>query len=325
MRTKLIAIAFVAACLPGFSQTIKGTVKLRGTRLTYPLVRTWIREFKKQYPDIDVTISPQAPKDSIDFNIASYAVGEKELQENREAVVVTRYVQLLVVNSKRPDLAQLQAHGVTEEVLRNLFFTPQEPAFANFSKSETPLALYVRDRPVCAVKAFATHFGTDPAVINGVGIKGDDEELADAVRQDVNGICFNNLGFIYDVQTRKVSDNLAVVPQDLNDNGIIDNDENIYGNLDSVIAFIEKTNHPKFVNERVNFLFNKSNENVCAGLFLNWILTEGQSFNNRLGFIDQDRSFLIAQQEIARKTFVSVSHPGNNSLKKSVGSSRAGN
>ncbi len=280
-----------------------GIVKLRGTRLTYPLVKKWISEFNKKYPAIKVAIAQDAPADSIDFSIASYALTPQDVKENQEGIVVTRYVQLPIVNSNRPDLAALQARGLTEKNLSDLFFTTTAPEFIASSKSQAPLALYVRDRPVCAVKAFAGHFGNDPKQLQGIGIKGDDQALADAVRKDVNGISFNNLGFIYDVKTRKVTEGLAVIPLDLNENGKIDKAEKIYSTLDNVIDFIEKTHNPKFVNETVNFIFDKNSKNAAAGIFLNWTLSDGQKFSHEFGFLSVDEKLLTQQKIIAESNF----------------------
>ena len=272
-------------------------IKIRGTRLVYPLMRKWISEFSKEHGDIKVLISPNSPSDSIDLSIASYALTQNDLKGDLQGVAVAKYVQLPIVNINRPDLAQLESKGIGETTLKSIFFGQQPVLLSQGSAS--PLELYVRDRPVCAVKAFAGHFGENPGQINGHGIKGDDEDLAAAVRNDVNGISFNNLGFIYDVKTRKVSKDLAVIPLDLNNNGRVDNDEKIYSTLDNVIEFVERTNHPAFVNERVNLVYHKNNQKDSARLFLKWILANGQKYNHEFGFLLMDEALLSEQKSIA--------------------------
>jgi phosphate transport system substrate-binding protein len=303
-----IAAVFALMSFSGYAQQT-GIVKLRGTRLTYPLVNRWITEFKKDHPNIQVSIAQSARADSIDFTIASYALTPNDLQGNREGVAVTRYAQLLIANSKRPGLAELQAKGVTERDLNKLFFTNDKPTFLTPSQSATPIDLYVRDRPVCAVKAFSKHYGVDPKELKGTGIKGDDQDLATAVRNDVNGISFNNLGFIYDVGSRKITDGLAVIPQDLNNNGKVDDDEQIYETLDHVISVIEKTNNAAFIVERVNFVFNKTSANAAAGIFLNWVLSKGQQFNHALGFLSMSETMVREQKALTNATFKVASAP----------------
>lgn len=299
MKRIITTAIILVQVLTLFGQTENGIVKLRGTRLTYPLVSRWIAEFKKEYPAIKVSIAPTAPADSIDFSIASYELKAEDLKEHQQSVVVSRYVQLPIVNNHRQDLAELQAKGIKNQDLSNLFFSTDVPNLFAASPSTPAIALYVRDRPVCAVKAFASHYGADPKTLNGTGVKGDDQDLATAVKNDVNGISFNNLGFIYDTKTRKVNEGLAIIPLDLNENGKVDKDEQIYSQLDDVIAYVESTRSKAFVNEVVNFVYRKESPNKSAAIFLNWVLTKGQAYNNALGFINLEKEELAAQQKVA--------------------------
>lgn len=297
MKTIILVVALFASLSAMGQNKPAEVIKIRGTRLVYPLMRKWIARFNEEHPEIKVVISPGSPSDSIDFSIASYALTADDLKGDLQGVVVAKYVQLPIVNINRKDLNELQTRGITEEQLKNIFFG-QQPVSLTASSAPSPLELYVRDRPVCAVKAFAGHFGENPSHINGHGIKGDDEELATAVRNDVNGLSFNNLGFIYDVKTRKISKDLAIIPLDLNKNGKVDADEQIYATLDNVIGFVEKTHHTAFINENVNLTYHKDTQKDAAKIFLRWILEKGQVYNHELGFIKMDKDLLSAQQAI---------------------------
>src|SRR5262245_60027893 len=158
MKKCIVSLTLTVTLATGIAQEKDpGVVKLRGTRLTYPLVNKWIQEFNKEYPNIRVTIAQKAPADSIDFSIASYELSPGELKESTQAVMVTRYVQLPVVNSRRPGLAEWQAKGITDKNLGDIFFSANTAPLPT-AQYNTPVDLYVRDRPVCAVKAFASHF-----------------------------------------------------------------------------------------------------------------------------------------------------------------------
>lgn len=302
MKKNIILLALLLASAPGWAQQQDaGVVKLRGTRLTYPLVNKWIAEFNKDYPNIKVSIAPKAPADSIDLTLAAHSIVAEGLDGNKEAVAITRYMQLPVANSKRSDLKALQAKGFTEADFNNLYFTSGTPQL--FAAVNSPITLYTRERPTCATITFARHFGNDPKTVKGVGVKGDDQDLATAVKEDVKGISFNNLGFIYDIKTRKVTEGLAVIPVDLNENGKIDHDEEIYSTLDNVIAFAEKTNHPKLIAENVHVLYKKDSPHTAAGIFLSWILTKGQQYNHDLGFLNLEGDVLTQQLSVVTTTF----------------------
>jgi phosphate transport system substrate-binding protein len=322
MRKITVVIALLVVTSLAWAQRPEtGIVKLRGTRLTYPLVSKWISEFKNEYPNIIVTIAQEAPADSIDLNLAAHSIVEGDLKENQDYVAVTRYVQLPVANSHHPALQTLQAKGFRESDFNNLYFTNSTPSFLTVSNS--PITLYTRERPTCATITFARHFGNDPKEIKGIGVKGDDQDLAKAVKEDINGISFNNLGFIYDLKTRKVVEDLAIIPVDINENGKVDSDEEIYGKLDEVIAYVERTGSKKFVTEYVNVLFNKSTPNAAAGLFLSWTLTKGQKFNHAYGFLSLEEKPLDEQKAIVNKSFkisaVSSCEGLNDALKERKG------
>jgi phosphate transport system substrate-binding protein len=301
MRTSAFLILFVASVLQlnAQSTSISGTVKLRGTRLTYPLINQWIGEFNKEFPAIKVKIAQNAPADSIDLQVAAHSIMDEDLKGNKTYIAISRYVQLPIVNEQNPELRTLQASGFRDEDFNRIYFAKANAP----EKKELAITVYNRERPTCSTITFARHFGNDANNINGTGVKGDDQDLLNAVKNDVNGISFNNLGFIYNVATRKINPGIAIVPLDLNENKKIDADERIYESLDNVISFVERTNNKKFIDEHVNVIFSKGIENKPAGIFLQWILTKGQKFNHSKGFLDLSSQILEEQKVIVNSTF----------------------
>jgi phosphate transport system substrate-binding protein len=117
------------------------------------------------------------------------------------------------------------------------------------------------------------------------------------VKRDSNGISYNNLGFIYDLKSRRIVDSIAVVPIDFNENGRIDDKEQIYGTLDQVLQFAEKTPNPKLLIEHVNVIIRKNEDSNVVG-FLQWILTKGQQFNHAYGFIGLEPSVIQTETRL---------------------------
>ena len=259
------------------------TIRIAGTRLTYPLFQKWIDEYMKENPSIHFILNSKQPADSVDISIVSHILAPKDIKLGKTELVVSRYVQLPVVNSNRPDVAELQAKGFDNAHFKKVYFGDN----VNTSlASDAIFTVYKRKQPACASQSFANHFGSQQNDIKGIGVVGDDKDLLSAVKQDKNGISYNNLGFIYDLRTRKLVDSIAIVPIDFNENGRIDKDENIYGSLDYVIGYAEKTNNPKLLIENVHVLFNKENTKKEVTSFLQWVLTEGQKYNHAYGFLN---------------------------------------
>jgi len=133
--------------------------------------------------------------------------------------------------------------------------------------------------------------------LRGHGVKGDDQDLAKAVKKDINGFSFNNLGFIYDINTRKQVVSIAIIPIDLNENGKIDADEKIYSTLDDVLNYAEKTKNPKLPAENVNAIFRKNSRKDVTD-FLQWILTKGQQYDHEYGFLHLDASIAESERQL---------------------------
>jgi len=273
-------------------------IRITGTRLTYPIIQRWIDEYTKLHPQIKIVVNSKIPASSADILIASHILGPQDVKENQSAIALTRYIQLPIINSQRDDVVALQSAGFTETDFRRIYFSGNSDDI--MIPPEYRFAVYKREKTACASIAFANHFGNQQKDIQGIGITGDDRDLLEAVKKDVTGISYNNLGFIYDIKTRKVVDSIAVIPIDFNENGKIDNDEKIYSTLDDVLQYAERTKNPKLLTENVNAIFHKNPRKDIADFF-QWILTTGQQYNHEYGFINLDAN--IAESE--RKLFAS--------------------
>ena len=252
-KTIFIVIALIGFLTIG-KEAFAQTIRISGTRFTYPLFQKWIDEYMKENPSIHFILNSKQPSDSVDIAIVSHILAPKDIKLGKTELVVSRYLQLPVVNSNRPDIAELQEKGFDNAQFKKVYFGDN----VNTSlASDAIFTAYKRKQPACASQSFANHFNSQQNDIKGIGVVGDDKDLLTAVKQDKNGISYNNLGFIYDINTRKLVDSIAIIPIDFNENGKIDDDEKIYGSLDNVIVYAEKTNSPKLWIENVHVLFNK--------------------------------------------------------------------
>jgi phosphate transport system substrate-binding protein len=130
--------------------------------------------------------------------------------------------------------------------------------------------------------------------LQGLGVFGD-PGVAEAVRQDVLGIGFNNVNYAYDATTKKPMDQLAVLPLDVNENGVIDPEESFYEDRDALTAAIAAGRYPS-PPARDLYLVSKgppAKKEVVA--FLRWILTEGQVFVPEAGYVNLSAESIAAE------------------------------
>jgi phosphate transport system substrate-binding protein len=131
------------------------------------------------------------------------------------------------------------------------------------------------------------YLGKNQEGLLGTGVFGD-PGIAEAVKNDELGIGFNNVIYIYDINSRKKYEGLEVIPIDINNNGTIDKEENIYSNLDTICAAIRAGIYPSPPARDLYFVSKgKPNDKVVI-TFLNWILTEGQKYVGETGYVQLD-------------------------------------
>lgn len=283
MKAKLTGLFLLLGTLASQAQD-NPKVNISGTKFTYPLIEKWITEYKKTYPTADIQLASKAGE-SVTIQIIAYHPELATFGENKQITAVSRFALLPVGNGNAPLTQKSLKKGVKKEELKKYFLEDPEDALEQ-DKDAPRYQVYTRASKVCSSISFASYLGDDAENIVGKGITGDDKNLLEAIKRDPNGITYNNLGYLFDLQTREPLKDFSILPIDLNNNGKLDKDEQIYGNLDQLIGFIEKNPNSKAIpTENVYFITNKNAENPELKRFVNWTQHEGQAFSKEFGFI----------------------------------------
>ncbi|MBK7160930.1 MAG: hypothetical protein IPH77_20895 [Ignavibacteria bacterium] len=119
--------------------------------------------------------------------------------------------------------------------------------------------VFTRSDACGAGEMWAKYMGKKQEDIKGTGVFGD-PGMADAIRKDINSIGYNNIIYIYDINTKKKHEGLEIIPVDINENGVVDADENIYNTIDDIDKAIKEGKYPSppardlyFVSKRETF------------------------------------------------------------------------
>lgn len=308
MKNKIaIAVSLLAAQLMTAQSNNK--IIITGSRFTYPLVEKWIAEYQKSHPEATFKINARGGSnaDSANLIINAHELSPEEIRPGYKVVNISRYSILPVANSKNGLLNEWSQSGIKKKDMAKLFFekwdaVEDEETQKNKKKYKHAhkLALYTRQQQACAPTTFARHYGYEQKDILGKGIVGDDKHLLDAVLRDSNGITYNNLGLIYDLKTRKQRTGLAIIPLDLNANGSLDKEEQIYDNLDDLVAKLENEKPDEIAVGNVNISFpekvDAANKHYVD--FVNWVLTEGQQYLHSYGFLNLPKNDLSKQIDL---------------------------
>jgi len=291
MKKNLTALLLIITVGLHAQTTTSSVIKITGTKFPFVIMQQWIDAYNKIHPEVKFELSKAIPMDSADIVIAAHAFKPGEVKSDQTVIALNRYAQLPIVNAYRPDLKALQQKGFTQHDMQQIFFTAQNKT----DQQSSTFNAYKRDKNVCATRSFYENITGKLQDLNGTTVTGDDRALSAAVVNDINGISYNNLGLVYNIQTRKVADGIAIVPIDINENGFIDENENHYATLDEILNYIDQSGETKIPQENVNVVFSKTKTNKDVLSFLQWILTDRQQYNRQYGFLSLDKK--VAQEE----------------------------
>lgn len=273
----IVFSSFISAGKPG-----KKTVNISGTRFFFPLIEKWAEEFEKENPDIDIVVQFGIQQKDIE---ATGAPVSKQNPDKGNYTEVSRFALVPIINAKNPAWADLQKKGLSKEDFEKIYFkgSGQQNSFVANNGLNVPIRVYTRG--ACASATFSKHFGKQIEDLSNLDKEiTDDKVLLQNVLNDSLGVAYNNLGFVYDLQTRKQKVGLRVVPIDLNADGKVDKDEDFYNNLDELIQKLERTNSDLPPVGKMVFIYKQDKPEVKA--FVDWVVAKGQKFNHSVGFLN---------------------------------------
>jgi phosphate transport system substrate-binding protein len=281
-----------------------GPVLISGTKFTYPLIEKWIAEFKKGNPDANITlVSKTVSPQTADLNVIAHQPTKEDFDETQEVVYAGRYALLPVTNSRNPLLATLAKKGLSKKDIDKLFFErvnfDEEPGK---EKPKFPATIYSRDNTSVTSTTLAGYFGHVSSEIRGKKVFGEDIYLLSAIKKDSIGLTYNNLGYLFDTDSRKLKDGIALLPLELKK----DTKQILAGDLDLVIDILEKTQIETIPVEKIGFIYSKQTVRKEVSDFLKWVLTDGQKFNHAKGFLNLDNTALSEQTNRIKETLITL-------------------
>jgi hypothetical protein len=180
--------------------------------------------------------------------------------------------------------------------LKELFFEKAYDEETNepvSSKEKYHATVYSAYNVTSVTHSFAEHFGFEPSDLKGKRISGDDIYLNHAVQKDETGVSFNNLNYLYDLNSRHLKNGITLLPLDLKKeySDILEESD-----LDKLIGLLENKGIELIPVEELSFVFREQID-VEVAKFLQWVLSEGQKYNHQFGFLSLDSKKLAQQKE----------------------------
>ncbi len=310
----MFALSFLfPACNSGIRNSDKngdrlsGKITISGAFALYPLTVKWGQEFQKIHPKVTLNISAggagkgmaDALTKMVDVGMYSKEVSPEEKAKGAWYIAVSKDAVLPTINTANPVIKELKAKGLTKQKFFDIFISGKIRTWgeATGTRSNVKLESFTRSDACGAAEMWARYLqGKKQEDLQGLGVNGD-PGIADAIRRNAGGIGYNNLNFVYDMNTRKPYEGIDVVPLDMNGNGKIDPEENFYGSLDQVMTAIRNGVYPSPPARDLYLVSAGKPTNKVVLAFLNWILTDGQKYLSEAGYVPVSPEKLKASLE----------------------------
>jgi len=273
---------------------LKGTISLSGAFALYPITVRWAEEFKKIHPQVRIDISAggagkgmvDALSGMVDLGMFSRHITPEEINKGAWYIAVTKDAVLPTINDRNPSLAVIMKQGFTKEVFQQIFLNQNNLQWRHFTSdnNDARINCYTRSDACGAAEMWGNYLGKNQESLKGIGVYGD-PGMADAIKKDVSGVGYNNVIYVYDIQSRKKYEGLEVIPVDINENGTIDPDENFYNTLDEIMESIKQGKYPSPPARDLYFVANGKPEKKVVIEFLKWILHDGQKYVAETGYV----------------------------------------
>jgi len=267
----------------------------------------WAEEYQKVYPDVKIEVSAggagkgmaDALAGLVDIGMVSRDIFPDEIAQGAFYVVVTKDAVVATVNKNNPVLNDILKMGVNKQTFYNIYIAGNVTTWGQVvgkSNITDEIHVYTRSDACGAADTWAKYLGKKQEDLRGTGVYGD-PGLLEAVRNDRLGIGFNNIGYAYDLQTRKEVEGIRVVPIDVNGNGQMDSEEKVYDTKDKIVEAIIQLVYPSPPARNLNLV----TKNKFTGLtkdFVRWILTDGQAYVEEVGYVPLPQS--VINEQIAK-------------------------
>jgi phosphate transport system substrate-binding protein len=300
VKATLIMAAMIC-CSMVMAQKEPQAITITGSKFTYPLIEKWISEYKKENPEAQFKlISKKSESAPSDISIIAHQPLKTDVTDANRIVYVNKYALLPVTGSSNKYLKEIKKRGLNKKELEKLFFQEadldENPEEKTQKPVSNPVNIYSRESQASSSIAFASYFGFQSSEIKGKKISGDDIYLISSIQKDSTGVTFNNLGYLFDLQTRKLKEGIVLLPLDIDEKA----KTSINTNVDEALTAIENTKFETIPVEKVGLIFDNNPGNKEILNFVKWVVNEGQKFNHEFGFLNLDKK--LQAEQVAKLT-----------------------
>ena len=279
------------------------TITISGAFALYPMMVRWSEEYQKLHPEIQFDISAggagkgmaDALSGMVDIGMVSRDIKSEEIEQGAFWVAVTKDAVFPTISAQNPVLDELLAKGVSQELFAGIFIGGDITTWGQVvgeTDIEDSIHVYTRSDSCGAADIWGKYLGGAQEDLLGIGVSGD-PGLMEAVMKDPLGIGYNNLNYAFDPATGLPVSGAAIIPIDVNGNGIVDDSEYLADRAKAIEA-VKNGDYPSPPSRLLNLVTKGKPDGVVMD-FINWILGDGQSLLVENGYIPLTEDQLVEE------------------------------
>jgi hypothetical protein len=256
---------------------------VKAPRFARPLVEKWITEYAKTQPGVKFQIAKSnQSQDNIDLNVV-FDNQDTKRDEFSRVVYFGEFAVLPITASGSEAAKVLEGKHLNSKKLKQLFFLNDDfDEDVKKIKQFENLVIYSGSNATSVASSFAHNFGEESSNFRGKRISGDDLFLNTALTKDPLGVSFNALPNIFDLQSRRIKDNLSIIGIDVKKS--LEESFSDKATLDELIQALESGKVSEVAVEKIGVSVNNANDEVNK--FLSWVLTDGTKYNHEFGLLN---------------------------------------
>lgn len=273
-----------------------GTITIGGAYSLYPLMKVWADSFNLIHKDVKIVISKDGTGEGLrglknnNFDLAMVSDGSEytDTTEGLEFLQVCQDAVIPITNLANPYLDEIQKKGITPQQFQYLFTSGERITWGKLLGKEyrNDVVIYTRYDKSGAAEIWARFFWKTQDDLKGLPVMGEDEMIK-RIQSTPLAIGYCNLINAFNPVSKKLLENIAIVPLDVDFNGVADTEDakdmkDI--RLSEFQRFIMRGKYPSALCRQLSVAVIKSDLNPLLNTFLVYILTDGQKVVHLNGY-----------------------------------------
>lgn len=271
-------------------------IRVSGAWALYPMMQIWADEYQKIQP-VKIEVGgggagkgmSDVLNGQVDIAMCSRPIRSEELELGAFYIAVTKDAVIAIVNLENPILEEINKQGLSKERLRVIFMKEKTKwgEIAGKDLKDDKIVVYGRSDASGAAKVWAKFLGdyTQSKIQNKADANfSGDQALCNMIKTDKNAIGFCNINYAYNIENGNFAKMIRPVPLDINNNKTLDSKENFYQKRDDLVKNITNEIYPS-PPSRLEYVVSKGPFKPKVKKFISWILTVGQKFVIKNGYV----------------------------------------